>query len=85
MQYPTIHLNGTSASTLQDEIMKAHWKLKAARDAVADMTVHSRDYYVKADPNAFMQACDEHRARMLALDKIVNDLSDMYQRIVDQT
>ena len=82
---PSIHLNGTSAKTLQDEIRKACSDLQMARMAVADLTVHARDHYVKADLSSFTKARDEHVSRLQRLDDIYNELIELYKGITDQT
>jgi hypothetical protein len=82
---PAIHLNGTSANALCEEILTAHGALMQARHALADMTVHGRDHYVKADKESFSKAQAEHVARLAAIDKIVAELGEIYQGIRDQT
>lgn len=82
---PTIHLNGTSAKTLQDEIRKACSDLQMARMSLASMTVHARDHYVKHDKDSFKFARDEHVARLKALDDIYEELTALYIGITDQT
>jgi uncharacterized protein (UPF0216 family) len=81
---PAIHMNGTSAKTLCDEIRKAHSQLTCARMALADMTVHSRDHYVKADKQSYEFARNEHLARLAALDKIADELTALYVGIEAQ-
>lgn len=81
---PCIHMNGTSAKTLCDEIRKACSDLQMARMSVASMTVHSRDHYVKHDKESFKFAQAEHVARLQKLDDIYRDLTDLYLGIRDQ-
>jgi hypothetical protein len=82
---PSIHMNGTSAKTLQDEIRKACSDIMVARMSVADMTVHGRDHYVKTDKESFTKAQAEHVARLKALDDVYADLIELYKGITDQT
>ena len=81
---PSIHLNGTSAKTLGEEIRKACSDLMMARMSVAAMTVHARDHYVKADPNSFAKARDEQAARLQKLDDMHKELIEIYLGIRDQ-
>jgi hypothetical protein len=82
---PRIHLNGTSARALMDEIREAHTALTAARDALSNMTVHGRDHYICSIPFSFSLARDEHCARIASIDKIIAEIGELYQGIVDQT
>lgn len=81
---PTIHLNGTSADTLLAETRAAIDALAIARKALADMTVHGRDHYVKADKESLAKALAEHEARFAAIDRIAAELTDLYLGIRDQ-
>lgn len=81
---PSIHLNGTSANSLCEEIREAVDTLTVARVALSKMTVHSRDHYIKADKDSFNKARAEHEARFVAIDKIITELGEIYQGIRDQ-
>ena len=81
---PSIHMNGTSADTLCEEIRKACSNLQVARMSIAEMTVHSRDHYVKHDKESFKFAQAEHVARLQKLDDIHNELIAIYLGIRDQ-
>jgi hypothetical protein len=73
MRFPTIHLNGTSFETLNREYLAAYFAVDAALDALGEVTVHGRDYYVQ-EGNAVSEAIEEHRERLRALEKIKSDL-----------
>lgn len=81
---PLIHLNGTSANELQREVREAYDAIKVARDKLAAMTVHGRDHYPKADKDSFRKAQAEHQARFVALDKIKEELQDIWLGINEQ-
>ena len=81
---PSIHLNGTSADTLCREIREAHSALSKAREALANMTVHGRDHYVKADKDAFRKAVVEHERRFGMINQIIEELGEIHQAIRDQ-
>ena len=78
---PVIHINGTSAKTLKDEILVAADAIREARKALENMTVHSRDHYVKHDKQSFEFARNEHIARLKALDTIREELSELWDGI----
>ena len=81
---PSIHMNGTSAKTLCEEIRKACSDLQMARMSLASMTVHSRDHYVKTDPDSYVKARNEQMARLDKIDAIYKELTDLYLGIRDQ-
>jgi hypothetical protein len=87
MQVPTIHLNGTSRSELLREAQAAHAAVEAAINAVRDMTVHGRDYYVQpraglASP--YTIAVHEHEQRLQRLFELQNELVDYYAALAAQ-
>ncbi len=78
MEYPTVHLNGTSKQALLDQQIDAINALRAAKAAIMFAAPHSRDYYVKADgANAYSRAVAEHSLRIRAIDHIINDLTEI--------
>lgn len=46
---PTIHLNGTGASTLMEEYWAAAKAITAATEALAQATCNARDFYPQGD------------------------------------
>jgi hypothetical protein len=46
---PTIHLNGTSAKTLEEEYLNALRALHAFRDVFSTTTCNARDFYPQSD------------------------------------
>lgn len=83
MIFPTIHLNGTSAQELLDQIDMAHAALIAAREELCKAAPNARDYYVQPG-DAFGQANREHHARLSALNQIILDLSAIGENIYQQ-
>ena len=83
MMIPTIHLNGTSRDTLLSELESAHAAVSAAIDALRQVTVHGRDYYVQGD-GAYIKARREMDARLTALKDIANDVLTMHINIRSQ-
>lgn len=80
---PTIHLNGTGKSTLMDEYTQALDAVTKARKALADVTVHGRDYYVQS-PSAIQTALDQHARRMREILEIESDLELILVGITQQ-
>ena len=83
MMIPTIHLNGTSRASLLSELESAHAAMSAAIDALRQVTVHGRDYYVQGE-HAYTQARSEMDARLIALKDIANDVLTMHINIRSQ-
>jgi len=80
MMIPTIHLNGTGAETLKREIEAAVDAVGTAMRAVANMTVHGRDYYPQG-PDAFGRALTEHQNRRMRLLSVLDELVEMYNKL----
>ena len=80
MMIPSVHLNGTSQKNLLAELETAYSAVNAANDALRQVTVHGRDYYVQGD-HAYPQARHEMDARLGALEQVMSDLLVMHQAI----
>lgn len=65
---PTIHLNGTGATTLYKEYRAAYRAIDKAIDALCDTTLNGRDFYPQG-ADAFYRARDE---RQVAIEKLRN-------------
>lgn len=84
LSIPSIHLNGTSGDALCEEIREAHFAIAEAIAKLSQMTVHGRDHYIKADPESFTKARDEHVRRLDMLRQVNEELMEIYQGIRDQ-
>jgi deoxycytidylate deaminase len=84
LKVPTVHLNGTSADALKQEIYDAVRAVHDAKNALAKMTVHGRDYYVQADPDACIKARAQQVARIERLNEVEGELAEMYKGICEQ-
>lgn len=86
MQFPRINLNGTSANALIDETRQALNAVAKARDAVAEMTVHGRDYQTYPDlgNTEYRIARDEQTLRLRKLDEVLRELESLYTNLLDQ-
>ncbi len=79
MQYPTIHLNGTSEESLLDGYSSANNALLAAIAALEACSPNGRDYYVDGcDINA---ACSEHKNRIADLTAVRRDINKLAEHV----
>ena len=79
MQYPTVHLNGTSEESLLDGYASANNALLAAIAALEACAPNGRDYYVNGgDINA---ACAEHKNRIAALTAVRCDINELAEHV----
>jgi hypothetical protein len=80
---PTVHLNGTSRAYLLAELEAAQDALRVAEEALRQVTVHGRDYYVQG-PDAYRVARREMDARLDALRGVQRDLEALWSGIEAQ-
>jgi hypothetical protein len=80
---PTIHLNGTGATTLRDEYAAAYDALKKAREAFASTTCNGRDFYPQGS-DAYYQARDERIAAFAGLEQAITYVGAVLMGICDQ-
>lgn len=73
MTFPTVHLNGTSRSTLIDGYTAALEKAREAEWTFRNIEFNSRDYYPQG-PNAWDCAVDDYVARLTDLQKVIQHL-----------
>ena len=83
MRTPTIHLNGTSARELREQLAKAYLAVTEAQDKLAQAMPHGRDYYVQKG-DATNEAQAEMRARIAKLEEVKTELMLMHQAVADQ-
>lgn len=83
MMMPTIHLNGSSAAALADDLVQAHGALNEALHALELTAPNARDYYVQ-DVAAFGVALAEFTARVEKLRSVRDDLMAIYNDIEAQ-
>ncbi len=79
---PTIHLNGTSAERLYNDLDEAR---RAARDllrALEDCAPNARDYYPQG-ADAFSRARMEHQVRIEAVRQIQYELNELHEHVAD--
>jgi hypothetical protein len=80
MMKPTVHLNGTSAGDLFEQLSEALSALRAAETKLQSAAPNGRDYYPQG-PDAIHKAQEEHYARCIKLRDVINDLSELQEHI----
>ena len=83
MQFPRVHLNGTSKLDLLNQQLEMLAALRLAANVMAQHAPHGRDYYVIGS-EATSVAFSEHMARRAALDGIIQDIEHIAQAIDSQ-
>lgn len=82
---PTVHLNGTSAADLLNQLKEAFTAVRQATEKVQQSAPHMRDYYVQADDRAYALAHEQHVQRLKALEAVASDLEAIAIGVQDQT
>jgi len=83
LQFPRIHLNGTSGQTLFDEYEQALSYVRTAIKVMGQITVNGRDYYpISADATGI--AIAEHRSRLDRLTAVAAELEEILTNISEQ-
>lgn len=80
---PTIHLNGTSFTTLRDGYASAYDAIDKAIDTLVKAELNGRDYYPQG-PGAFYQARNERQAALDKLYEAQQYVGEMLAGICDQ-
>jgi hypothetical protein len=82
MIFPTIHLNGTSQNELLEGWLKINHALHETLDAMYREQPNGRDYYPQG-PAAFLQAREEHEARILKIKDIQREIMQIVDYVAD--
>lgn len=83
-QTPTVHVNGTSARALKEQLHDAYKAVTAARDALRAAAPHGRDYYVQPDPQAYQWAREAHIERLRKLETVADELMVLFYAVSAQ-
>jgi hypothetical protein len=83
MQFPRIHLNGSSAESLIADYLQAFDAVALAVKALERVDVNGRDYYV-INSEAASVAMREHRERLAKLRTVRDELMDIAVHIQRQ-
>lgn len=81
---PTVHLNGTSATELLNQLRDAFTAVRQATEKLSKAAPHGRDYYVQNNDRAYALAREQHEQRVKALVDIANDLEAIAIGVQDQ-
>jgi hypothetical protein len=77
---PTIHLNGTGATSLSNEYKDAYQTFKAAYEAFLNTTCHPRDFYPQGG-EAWPQARAERDEVLSKMEDIQDYLTDWFHHV----
>jgi hypothetical protein len=83
MMTPTLHLNGTSAAGLTEQIADAAGAVRQAIRAADAAAPNTRDYYPQGD-HAFGIAAREHASRIERLRAVLQEYEQAYEILQDQ-
>ena len=76
IQCPMIHMNGTSADSLIEDLDAAYTAVGAALDAMRNVGPNGRDYY-PLEAGAWERAREQHSARLSAIRAVLTDVERM--------
>jgi hypothetical protein len=82
MQKPTIHLNGTPADVLFEEVMTARRAVMDAVEKLQRAAPNGRDYYPQGD-DAIRVAMAEHSNRVGRLMSVLAELNELAEYLAD--
>lgn len=80
IQCPLIHLNGTSADRLIEDLEAAYTAVDAALDSLRKIGPNGRDYY-PLGPDAMEAATTQHRARAMKIQNVKDELEAIINAI----
>jgi len=80
---PTVHLNGTGATSLRDEYAAAYDAIDKAIRTLGDATCNARDFYPQS-ADAYYQARDERREALGHLLAVRDYTGRILEGICDQ-
>lgn len=80
---PTVHLNGTSAETLTDNLCEVYSAIGDAIRKLKQAAPNGRDYYL--EPGSLERATDQHMRRMKTLTDLQDELQAEIEAIEDQS
>lgn len=83
LKIPTVHMNGTSADYLIEQLKNAYQAINVAVRALAEASPNGRDYYPQG-LDAVQEAIRQHRLRMAKLDSVREELIEIVSGVQDQ-
>jgi hypothetical protein len=81
--FPTVHLNGTAADDLANQLADALAALQEAQAKLALAAPNARDYYPQG-PSATQSAYAQHAYRVNGLQQVANELAAILNDVLDQ-
>ena len=78
---PTIHLNGSGRDRLVSGYTDAWRAMQKAREALANVEFHARDYYVSDDTEAYQKARAQRDAQFADLNRIQQEIEAIIMHI----
>jgi hypothetical protein len=82
MMVPTVHLNGTSRTSLVADYEAAYEAVQAALTALCAAAPNGRDYYPQG-PHAYGLAEQDHYVRLAHLKAVADDLENILIALSD--
>lgn len=82
MIHPTVHGNGTSRESLQEQYEVARSSVYKALRVVEAAGPNARDYYVQGD-DAYRTAEREHLARVKRLREVHEELTELLEKLYE--
>jgi len=84
MQFPIIHLNGSSGKLLLESALDVKEALHQLGEVLKTAAPHSRDYYLCSNTDSFARACAEHQDRVSMLVRIAADYKLIIENLDSQ-
>jgi hypothetical protein len=82
LQKPVVHLNGSGRRHLTEAYRTAGDALYTTLDALKTIAPNGRDYYPLGD-GALKKAEAEHRARVDAIQRVLDELCELHAHVVE--
>lgn len=77
---PTLHLNGTSAVALIDQLLNAKDALEVAVGRLSEAFPNPRDYYPQG-PEAFNRAREQWKARLAKIEEVQAEIAAILEAV----
>lgn len=80
---PSIHLNGSSADALIEQLTGAGRALRDALRALDDAAPNARDYYLQGDGDEFGKAMREHLSRVERVRSVMEEITSIDEHVME--
>lgn len=86
MEIPLIHMNGSGLEHLREQWAAAADAIRQAQEMVGRAAPHMRDFYPYPDgQERFERARNEHHARFMALQTVLDEYKHLYRQALKQS